>query len=145
MSRFKKLSHSIWYCQYHIVWVPKYRYKILDGPIKEAMYSGIQAICGYVGAEVIELNVQKDHIHLLTMVPPKLAISDLMGRLKGQTAIKIFKQFPHLKQKPYWGNQFWSKGYCVDTVGLDEEAIRKYVKYQEKTERYYDQLKFGFK
>ena len=79
------------------------------------------------------------------MVPPKLAISDLMGRLKGQTAIKIFKQFPHLKQKPYWGNQFWSKGYCVDTVGLDEEAIRKYVKYQEKTERYYDQLKFGFK
>ena len=79
------------------------------------------------------------------MVPPKIAISDLMGRLKGQTAIKIFKHFPELRQKPYWGNQFWSKGYCVDTVGLDEEMILKYVKYQEEKERYFDQLKFGFK
>jgi len=87
---------------------------------------GIHAICGYSGSEVIEMNVQKDHVHLIVMVPPKIAISDLMGRLKGQTAIKTFRQFPHLRQKPYWGNQFWSKGYCVDTVGLDEEMIRKY-------------------
>ena len=70
---------------------------------------------------------------------------DLMGRVKGQTAIKIFKQFPHLRKKPYWGNQFWAKGYCVDTVGLDEETIRKYVKYQEDKDRYYDQLKLDFK
>jgi len=65
------------------------------------------------------MNVQKDHVHLIVMVPPKIAISDLMGRLKGQTAIKTFKNFPYLRQKPYWGNEFWSKGYCVDTVGLD--------------------------
>ena len=71
--------------------------------------------------------------------------SDLMGRLKGQTAIKTFKQFSHLRNKPYWGNHFWSKGYCVDTVGLDEEMIRKCVKHQEQKDRYYDQLNIDFK
>ena len=81
----------------------------------------------------------------VVMVPPKIAISDLMGRLKGQTAINTFKHFPHLRKKPYWGNHFWSKGYCVDTVGLDEEMILKYVKYQEEKDQYYDQLNFGFK
>ena len=83
MSRFRKLSHTLWHCQYHIVWVPKYRYKIFDGPIKDAAYNGIHAICGYAGCEVVEMNVQNDHVHLVVMVPPKLAISDLMGRLKG--------------------------------------------------------------
>ena len=144
MSRFRKLAHTLWHCQYHIVWVPKYRYRVLEGPVRGATYKGVHAICGYADSEVVEMNVQKDHIHLVVMVPPKNAISDLMGRLKGQTAIKTFKQFPHLRQKPYWGNQLWSKGYCVDTVGLDEEMIRKYVKYQEEKDRYIDQLKFGF-
>jgi len=125
--------------------VPKYRFKILNGPVRDSTYTGIQAICGYSGAEVVEMNIQNDHVHLIVMVPPKIAISDFMGRLKGQTAIKTFKQFPSLREKPYWGNEFWSKGYCVDTIGLDEEMIRKYVKYQEKKDRYIDQLKFGFK
>jgi putative transposase len=125
--------------------VPKYRHKIPNGPIRDATYNGIQAICGYSGAEVVEMNIQNDHIHLIVMVPPKIAISDFMGRSKGQTAIKAFKQFPSLRQKPYWGNEFWSKGYCVDTIGLDEEMIRKYVKYQEQKDHYIDQLKFGFK
>jgi putative transposase len=145
VSRFRRLSHTIWHCQYHIVWAPKYRHRVIDGPIREATYKGVHAICGYTGSEVVEMNVQKDHIHLVVMVPPKISISDLMGRLKGQTAIKIFKQFPELRQKPYWGNQLWSKSYCVDTVGLDEEMIRKYVKYQEEKDRYIDQLKFGFR
>ncbi len=140
MSRFKKLSHSIWHCQYHIVWAPKYRYQILDGAIRDAAYEGIHSICGYAGCEVIDMNVQKDHVHLIVMVPPKLAISDLMGRVKGQTAIKVFKQFRHLREKPYWGNHFWSKGYCVDTVGLDADMIQKYVKYQERKEQYFEQL-----
>ena len=89
------------------------------------------------------MNVQNDHVHLIAMVPPKVSISDLMGRVKGQTAIKLFKQFRHLRAKPYWGNHLWSKGYCVDTVGLDSEMVRKYVKYQEERERYIDQLTLG--
>jgi len=83
----------------------------------------------------VELNIQKDHIHLLVKVPPKVSISNLMGVLKGKTAIRVFHKFPELKIKPYWGNHFWAKGYCVDTVGLDSEMIRKYVKYQEKDEK----------
>jgi putative transposase len=110
------------------------------GPIREAAHTGIHAICGYAGCEVIELNVQRDHVHLMVMIPPKVAISDLMGRVKGQTSIKIFKQFHHLKKKPYWGNHFWAKGYCVDTVGIDADMVRKYVKYQEQRERQEEQL-----
>src|SRR5512139_3407049 len=82
VSRFRKLSHTIWHCQYHIVWVPKYRYRILQGAVKEAAESGIMAICGYAGCEVVELNVQPDHVHLVVLIPPKLSISALMGRMK---------------------------------------------------------------
>ena len=88
-----------------------------------------------MGCEVVELNVQPDHVHLLVKVPPKVSISKLMGTVKGRTALQVFRQFPYLKQKPYWGNHFWAKGYCVDTVGVDAEMIRKYVKYQKKNER----------
>ena len=116
MSRFRRLSHTLWHCQYHVVWVPKYRYRILTGSVRQAAEDWVQAICGYAGCEVVELNVQPDHVHLVLMIPPKVAVSDLLGRLKGQTSIKMFHQFRYLKKKPYWGNHFWTKGYCVDTV-----------------------------
>lgn len=81
--------------------------------------------------EVIELNVEIDHIHIVCSIPPKVSVSELLGTLKGKLAIKIFKSYPKLKQKPYWGNHFWSRGYFVTTVGVDEEMIRRYVKFQE--------------
>ena len=140
MSRFRKLSHSIWHCQYHIVWVPKYRYRILVGKVKESVEGAIQAICGYAGCEVVELNVQRDHVHLVLMIPPKASVSELLGRLKGQTAMRMFHQFRELRKKPYWGNHLWAKGYCVDTVGLDADMIRKYVRYQEEKEKQLEQL-----
>ena len=84
---------------------------------------------------MVELNVQPDHVHLLVKIPPKVSVSEFMGAIKGRTAIRIFKQYPYLKERPYWGNHFWAEGYCVDTVGLDAEMIRKYVVYQEKNER----------
>jgi putative transposase len=142
-SRFQKLSHTIWHCQYHIVWVPKYRYKVSTGSVQESITSGIEAICGYAGCEIQELNVQKEHIHMVALVPPKIAISDLMGRVKGQTSIKIFNQYRQLRKKPYYGNHFWTPGYCVDTVGMDEEKIRKYVRYQGEKEKQYEQLKLN--
>lgn len=141
VSRFRKLSHTIWHCQYHITWVAKYRFRILTGPVGKSVGEGVRAICGYAGCEVVELNVRRDHVHLIVMVPPKVSISDLMGRVKGQTSIKVFKQFRYLRKKPYWGNHFWAKGYCVDTVGMDAEMIRKYIKYQEKRERQIEQLR----
>ena len=135
MSRFRRLSHTIWHCQYHIIWVPKYRLRILTDKVRDEVSRCIRAFSEQQQCEVVELNVQFDHVHLLVMVPPKISISKLVGILKGRTAIRVFNKFRHLKHKPYWGNHFWAKGYCVDTVGLDEEKIRKYVKYQETNER----------
>ena len=111
MSRFEKLSHVLWHCQYHIVWVPKYRYRILTGPVAQEVYNCIQIYCGRLDYQIVELNVQPGHVHLLIKVPPKKSISELLGAVKGRTAIRIFKQFLHLRKKPYWGNHSWAKGY----------------------------------
>ena len=111
MSRFNKLSHVIWHCQYHIVWVPKYRYHVLTGRVGFEVGKSIRIYAERLGCELVELNIQPDHVHLLVKVPPKVSISRLMGTVKGKAALQIFKQFPYLKEKPYWGNHFWSKGY----------------------------------
>lgn len=134
MSRFEKLSHVLWHCQYHLVWVPKYRYRVLQGQVKLEVERCIRLFCEQKNVTIVELNIQSDHVHLLARIPPKISVSDVMGIVKGRTAIRIFKQFPDLKVKPYWGNHFWADGYCVDTVGLDAEMIRKYVQYQERQE-----------
>jgi len=135
MGKYKKLSHVVYKCEYHIVWVPKYRLRILKGAIRDLIEQDIKMLCEWKSCEVQELNVQEDHIHLLVSVPPKVSISKLMGTLKGKIAIKLFKSYPKLKKKPYWGNHFWARGYFVSTVGLDEDMIKKYVKYQEKEEK----------
>ncbi len=144
MSRFKKLSHTLWHCQYHIVWVPKCRFWILTGKVATEVERCIRAFSEQKKCDVVELNVQVDHIHLLVMVPPKISISDYVGIVKGRTAIRVFNKFKELKQRSYWGNHFWARGYCVDTVGLDEEKIRAYVKYQEKWEREAEQKVLDF-
>jgi len=117
MSRFQKLSHVVWFCQYHIVFVPKYRYKILKGDLGRYVYQSIYAYTERAGCEVIELNVQADHVHLLVKIPPKVSVSDLVGRVKGKTAIQAFQKFPSLRTKKYRGNHFWSAGYCVVISG----------------------------
>ncbi|WP_111977623.1 IS200/IS605 family transposase, partial [Algibacillus agarilyticus] len=92
MSRFNKLSHVLWHCQYHIVWVPKYRYKILTGKVAYEVNKSIRVYAERLGCEVIELNVQSDHVHLLVKVPPKVSISTLVGTVKGKTALQVFRQ-----------------------------------------------------
>lgn len=139
MSRFRKLSHAVWHCQYHLVWTPKYRFRMLTGEVGTEVARCIRAFSEYLKCEVVELNVQIDHVHLIVMIPPKVSVSDFVGTVKGRTAIRIFNQFRHLKYKPYWGNHFWTEGYCADTIGLDAEKIRLYVKYQEKQERQAEQ------
>ena len=134
MSRFNRASHVLWHCQYHIVWTPKYRYRILRGNMARAVYGSVMIFCEQQSCEVVELNVQEDHVHLLVKIPPKVSVSKLVGVLKGRSAIRLFNKYPHLRKKPFWGNHFWSKGYCVDTVGVDAEMVRKYVKCQQKQE-----------
>jgi len=135
MSRFRKLSQTIWHCQYDIVWTPKYRYRVVTGDIAEEVDICIMAFSEQLHCEVIERSVRLDHVHLVVMIAPKVSVSEYVGTVKGRTAIRVLNKFRRLKEKPYWGNHFWSRGYCVDTVGLDSEMIRKYVKYQEAKER----------
>ncbi len=142
MSRFNKLSQTLWHCQYHIVWCPKYRYRVFEGKIKEEAEECIKSFSDFLKCEILELNVQVDHVHLLVMIPPKVSVSNYVGTVKGRTAIRILNKFRNLKQKPFWGNHLWARGYCVDTVGLDVEMIRKYVKHQEKQEREADKSKY---
>jgi len=145
MGKYKKLSHVIYKCDYHIVWVPKYRYRILTGEVGKHVDQDIRMLNEWLGCEVLELNVQIDHIHVIVSIPPKESISVYMGTIKGKIAIKLFKSYPVLKKKPYWGNHFWVRGYFVNTVGLDEEMIRRYVKYQEEEERKEEGDKHEFK
>lgn len=135
MGKYRRLSHVVYQCTYHVVWVPKYRYRILTGAVAELMDRDIRLLCEWKDVEVLELNIQADHIHALFSIPPKIAISMFMGFLKGKLAIKVMKSYPRLRKKPYWGNHFWARGYFVNTVGLNEDLIRRYVKYQEDNER----------
>ena len=131
MSKFRKLTHVFYKCDYHIVFTPKFRFRVLDGLVKTLVEHDIQVICQWKEVEIEELSIQKDHVHLLCSIPPKVSVSDFMGTLKGKLAIKLFKTYPNFKKKPYWGNHFWSRGYFISTVGLNEEMIKRYVKYQE--------------
>ena len=135
MSKYKSQSHVVYKCDYHIVWVPKYRFRILTGEVGKLVDQDIRKLSEWLGCEVMELNVQADHVHLLVSIPPKVSVSTYMGTIKGKIAIKMFKSYPKLKKKPYWGNHFWARGYFVNTVGVNEEMIKKYVKYQEEEER----------
>ena len=139
MSRFRKLSHAIWHCQYHVVWTPKYRFRILQGALAGEVETCLRVFCSQLECEIVELNLQVDHVHLIVMIPPKVSVSKFMGVVKGRTAIRVFQRNPKLRTRRYWGNHFWSRGYCVDTIGLDAARIRKYVKYQENKEREQEQ------
>ena len=90
------------------------------------------------------MSVQNDHIHLVVSIPPKVSVSQMMGILKGKLAIKLFKSYPKMKQKPYWGNHFWARGYFVSTVGIDEDIIKRYVKHQEKEEKQIEEQQHRF-
>ena len=135
MAKWKKIAHVVYQCSYHIVWCPKYRFRIMKGEVGKYIAKRIESLCEWKEIEILELNVMEDHVHMIITLPPKISVSEIMGILKGKTAISLFKNFPTLKKKPYWGNHFWSRGYCVSTIGLDEDKIRRYVKYQEENER----------
>lgn len=144
MSKYRKLTHVVYKCDYHIVFTPKYRFRILTGQIMSMLEQDIRSICQWKDVELAELSIQIDHVHMIVSIPPRVSVSDFMGILKGKTAIKLFKSYPNLKKKPYWGNHFWARGYFVNTVGINEEMIRRYVKYQENKERQEEQDRSDF-
>lgn len=133
--QFRKLAHSLYECKYHIVFCPKYRYKILQNEVSKYVEQQIYRLSNQKdGVEILEVNVQEDHVHMVVSIPPKYAVSKYMGFLKGKLALKLFDRYPKLRKR-YWGQHVWSRGYCVSTVGLNEDRIRKYVKWQTKKEQ----------
>ena len=125
------LAHTKWKCQYHIVFIPKYRKKVLYGKVREDVREIIRTLCKYKKVEIIEGAVCPDHVHLCLSIPPKMCIAEFMGYLKGKSALMIYDRNPNLGDK--WDRSFWARGYYVSTIGnVDEETVKKYIKEQEE-------------
>ena len=126
----KSLSHTVWECKYHIVWVPKNRRRIIFGKLRKEIGTILRRLCEYKGVEVVEGALSIDHVHMCLSIPPKYSVSTIVGYLKGKSAMIVFENYSRLK-KNFKGNSFWARGYYVSTVGLDEAKIRKYIKDQQ--------------
>ena len=139
MNDVHSLSHSKWNCKYHIVFAPKYRRKVFYQGKKAAIGKILRQLCDWKGVKILEAEACPDHIHLFVEIPPKMSVSGFMGYLKGKSALMMFERHGNLKYK--FGNRhFWSEGYYVSTVGLNEQTIRKYIKEQEKADMIKDKL-----
>ncbi|WP_338208221.1 IS200/IS605 family transposase [Lactiplantibacillus paraxiangfangensis] len=138
-NKLNSLAHTKWLCKYHIVFTPKYRRKIIYNQYRRDLQTDIRMLCQYKGVKIIEGHMMPDHVHLLVSIPPKLSVSSFMGYLKGKSALMMFDQHANLKYK--FGNRhFWSEGYYVSTVGLNEATIKKYIRNQEKHDQAVDKL-----
>ena len=135
----KNLAHTRWICKYHIIFTPKFRRRIVYNKYKDTIRDILRDLCKYKGVEILEGHLMPDHIHMLVSIPPKYSVSQFMEYLKGKSALMIFERHSNLKYK--FGNRhFWSEGYCVSTVGLNEATIRKYIQDQEKEDQMKDKL-----
>ena len=140
MKYWQSLSHVKWECKYHIVWVPKYRRRLLYGRIRRRVGEIVRELCSQRGIELLEGNAVIDHIHLVASIPPKYSVSNAIGFLKGKSAIRLHREF--LRDK-LTGKHFWIRGYNVSTVGFTEDEIRRYVREQEKLDK--EQMSFEIK
>lgn len=139
MNNEQSLAHTRWECKYHEVWIPKYRRKKLFGEIRRELGSVLRELAKHKGSEILEGKMKADHVHMLITIPPKYAVSHVIGYLKGKSAIHIARTFGG-RQKNFTGEHFWARGYYVSTVGIDEAALRRYIQQQEDDDRQLDQL-----
>ena len=135
----KSISHTRWKCQYHIVFIPKYRKKVLYGKVREDVREILNTLCKYKNVEIIAGAVCVDHVHLSVAIPPKLSVSDFMGYLKGKSSLMIFDRHANLKYK-YGNRKFWCRGFYVDTVGRNQKRIEEYIRNQLQEDVIADQL-----
>jgi len=135
----QSLAHTKWLCKYHIVFTPKYRRKIIYNQLRTDIRNIIKDLCKWKGVEIFEGHMMADHVHLLLSIPPKYSVSEVMGYLKGKSAMMIFDRHSNLKYK--FGNRhFWAEGYYVSTVGLNEATIAKYIREQENHDQIMDKI-----
>ena len=139
MDQFQNLSHAVWDCKYHLVWIPKYRKKVLYGELRRHLGSILRELAMQKESRVLEGHLMPDHIHMLVSIPPKYSVAQVVGFIKGKIAIQIARTFSGRKRN-FTGQHFWARGYFVSTVGRDETVIREYIKKQEQEDRRLDQL-----
>jgi putative transposase len=142
MREWQSLSHVRWYCRYHVVFVPKYRKRAIFGNLRKGIGGILRQLCEQEGVELVEGHALPDHVHLCLSIPPKYSVANTVGFLKGKSAIRIHREFLGRERK-FTGFHFWARGYCVSTVGLDEETVREYIRNQEKEEKRLEQLSLG--
>ena len=133
------LAHTKWTCKYHIVFTHKYRRKIIYNQYRESLKEILKNLCKYKGIEIIEGHMMPDHVHLLLSIPPKYSVSQIMGYLKGKSALMMFDKHANLKYK-FGDRHLWAEGYYVSTVGLNEATIKKYIQEQKKHDIALDKL-----
>jgi len=139
MENAESLSHTLWECKYHLVWIPKCRKKTLYGPLRKYLGSLFKDLASQRECEIIEGHLLPDHVHILISIPPKYAVAQVVGFIKGKSAIHIARTYLG-RRKNFTGQSFWARGYYVSTVGKDEETTREYIKHQEEEDRRIDQL-----
>jgi putative transposase len=142
MRDYQSLTHTTWDCKYHVVFIPKRRKKAIFGAIRKHLGKVLHELAAQKGCQIVEGHLQPDHVHMCISIPPKYAVSYVVGYIKGKSAISIARKFMG-KAKNFTGENFWARGYFVSTVGLDEEMVREYIRHQEKEDEHYDQLKLG--
>ena len=138
MSDYQSLNHTRWECKYHVVFIPKCRRKVLFGKVRDTLGPIFHELAGQRECEIVEGHICVDHVHMLIRIPPKYAVSHVVGYVKGKSAIRIARDFMG-RHRSFKGYHFWARGYFVSTVGLDEETIRKYIKNQEENDEKRDQ------
>ncbi len=139
MRQIGSLSHSRWECKYHIVFIPKYRRKALYGQIRRELGEVFHRLAGHKESRIEEGHIMPDHVHMMVSIPPKYAVSQVVGYVKGKSAIHVARMYIERKRN-YVGQHFWARGYFVSTVGRAESVIRSYIRNQEAADRRNDQL-----
>ena len=139
MDKFESLSHTTWECKYHIVFIPKCRRKVLYGQLRVHLGEVFRKLAAQKESRIEEGHLMADHVHMLVSIPPKYAVSQVVGFIKGKSAIHLARVYGERKRN-FVGQHFWARGYFVSTVGRNEAAIREYIKKQEKEDERLDQL-----
>ena len=142
-DHYKSLSHTKWQCKYHVIFIPKYRRKRLFGVVRRELGDVFHRLAAQKESEILEGHIMSDHVHMLISIPPKYAVSSVVGFLKGKSAIHVARHFMG-KQRNYQGQSLWARGYFVDSVGRNTEMIRSYIQNQEAEDRRQDELQLGY-
>ena len=142
MHDWQSMSHVRWECKYHVVITPKYRKKVFFGKMRRQVGRILRDLCRQRKIELLEGHAMADHIHMVLSIPPKYSVAHTIGFLKGKNAVRIHREL--MKERRMTGLHFWANGYCVSTIGLNEETIRRYVREQDQRERQQDQKELDF-